>query len=82
MKEKGLSKGELASVVSALGGIEALVDPENEDQQTVELLQYLASRSALRQTARESAYHSAPPSSAMVAQATIGYQPDVWGQWQ
>ncbi len=81
MKVKGLSKGELASVVSALGGIEALVDPENKDQQTVKLLQYLASDQRFDKLL-ENQHVIRTPIVRNGRQATIGYQPDVWGQWQ
>ena len=32
LKEKGMSKGELQSVMRAVGGIEKLVDPKAKDQ--------------------------------------------------
>lgn len=81
MKEKGLSKGELASVASSLGGIEALVDPENKDQQTVKLLQYLASDQRFDKLL-ENQHVIRTPIVRNGRQATIGYQPDVWGRWQ
>ena len=42
MKEKGLSKGELASVAQAVGGLDALIDPDCKDAQLVALVKYLA----------------------------------------
>ena len=42
LAEKGMSKGELTSVMQAVGGIEALVDPDAHDQDTVALITYLA----------------------------------------
>ena len=42
LKEKEMSKGELASVIRAAGGIEAVVDPKAKDQDAVALITYLA----------------------------------------
>ena len=40
-KQKGLSKGELASVVNAVGGLDRLIDDQARDQKTLTLLKYL-----------------------------------------
>ena len=42
LKEKEMSKGELQSVMRAVGGIDAVIDPDAKDQDTVALITYLA----------------------------------------
>ncbi len=42
LKEKEMSKGELQSVMRAVGGIDAVIDPNAKDQDTVALITYLA----------------------------------------
>lgn len=42
MKEKGLSKGELNSVLQAVGGLEELLDEKTKDQKVYLLIKYLA----------------------------------------
>lgn len=81
LKEKGMSKGELQSVLRAVGGIDALVDPKAKDQDTVALISYLAESQKFdkllenQQVLREPIVRSA-------RQATVGYAPDTWGGWE
>ncbi|KIR03894.1 Arsenate reductase [Lachnospiraceae bacterium TWA4] len=42
MKEKGMSKGEFNSVAQANGGMEAMLDLNCKDQDTLALIKYLA----------------------------------------
>ena len=42
LREKEMSKGELQSVMRAVGGLDALIDPKAKDQDTVALITYLA----------------------------------------
>lgn len=42
MKEKGMSKGEFNSVAQANGGMEAMLNLEAKDQDTLALIRYLA----------------------------------------
>ena len=42
LREKEMSKGELQSVMRAVGGIDALLDPKAKDQDTLALVQHLA----------------------------------------
>ena len=55
LKEKEMSRGEFENVSRALGGWQALVDPNAKDKQTLALLDALVRTSSC----------SAPPSSAM-----------------
>jgi len=42
MKEKGMSKGEFNSVAQVNGGVEAMLNPDAKDQDTLALIRYLA----------------------------------------
>ena len=81
LKEKGMSKGELQSVMRAVGGIEKLVDPKAKDQDTVALITYLAESQKFdkllenQQVLREPVVRNGK-------QATVGYEPDVWKAWE
>ena len=65
--QKGLSKGELNSVKQAVGGIENLVDPNCKDKE-----EKLLENPKLLKT----------PIVRNGKKATVGYQPDVWKQWE
>lgn len=81
LKEKGMSKGELQSVLRAVGGIDALVDPKAKDQDTVALISYLAESQKFdkllenQQVLREPIVRNG-------RRATVGYAPDTWGGWE
>ena len=76
MKEKGMSKGELTSVASANGGI-----VNAKDQDAVALFQYIADEDKLEKLL-ESQQIIKTPVVRNVKQSTVGYQPDVWKNWQ
>jgi arsenate reductase len=81
MREKGLSRGEFDSVCQALGGVEALVDPDCKDQQLVTLVRYLgASQKADKVFENQQVIRT--PIVRNGRKATIGYQPDVWAGWE
>lgn len=81
LKEKGMSKGELQSVMRAVGGLEKLVDPKAKDQDTVALITYLAESQKFdkllenQQVLREPVVRNGK-------QATVGYEPGVWKTWE
>ncbi len=81
LKEKGMSKGELQSVMRAVGGLDKLVDPKAKDQDTVALVTYLAESQKFdkllenQQVLREPVVRNGK-------QATVGYEPDVWKTWE
>lgn len=81
LKEKEMSKGELQSVMRAVGRIDAVVDENAKDQDTVALIKYLAESQKFdkllenQQVLREPIVRNG-------RQATVGYQPDVWGGWE
>ena len=81
MKEKGLSKGELASVAQAVGGLDALIDPDCKDVQLVALVKYLPPEQRMEKVL-ENQQILRTPIVRNGRQATVGYQPDVWKGWE
>lgn len=81
LKEKGMSKGELESVMRCVGGIDGVLDCDAKDQDTVALITYLAESQKFekllenQQVLREPIVRNG-------RQATVGYQPDVWKSWE
>lgn len=81
LKEKEMSKGELQSVMRAVGGIDAVIDPNAKDQDTVALITYLAESQKFdkllenQQILREPIVRNGQ-------KATVGYCPDVWKTWE
>lgn len=81
LKEKGMSKGELESVMRCVGGIDGVLDRDAKDQDTVALITYLAESQKFekllenQQVLREPIVRNG-------RQATVGYQPDVWKGWE
>lgn len=81
LKEKGMSKGELQSVMQAAGGIDALVNPDAKDSDTVTLLQYLAADQKFEKLL-DNQQVLCEPVVRNGKKATVGYQPDVWKGWE
>ncbi|MCQ2401742.1 MAG: arsenate reductase family protein [Lachnospiraceae bacterium] len=81
LKEKGMSKGELTSVASALGGIENLIDENSKDKELLKLLEYLVPEDRLEKVLENQKIIKTP----IVRngkKATAGYQPEVWKTWE
>ena len=76
--EKGLSKRELESVISAVGGLDKLIDEKNKDYFEIKYL--LESAKAEKLTEKPSIYKT--PIVRNGKQATVGYCPDVWKNWE
>ena len=81
LKEKGLSKGELTSVMQAVGGLDRLIDEKAKDQETVTLLRYIAEEDKLEKVL-ENPQVLVQPIVRNGKKATVGYQPDVWKEWE
>ena len=80
LKEKGLSRGELQSVVQALGGLDAVIDPECKDEDLLALIKYIVEEDKFQKVLENQAVLKQP----IVRngkQATAGYRPDVWKSW-
>ncbi|MBQ2264832.1 MAG: arsenate reductase family protein [Oscillospiraceae bacterium] len=81
MKEKGMSKGEFQSVMKAVGGLDALIDPKAKDQELLTLLQYLTDADKLEKVF-ENQHLIRTPIVRSGKLATVGFQPDVWKNWE
>ena len=81
LKEKGMSKGEMQSVMRAVGGLEALLDPNAKDQDALALITHLAESQKFdkllenQQVLRQPVVRNG-------RQATVGYAPEVWKGWE
>ena len=80
MKEKGLSKGELRSVCQAIGRIDNLLDENTKDQDALALVKYI-SEDEKEDKILENQQILKTPVVRNGKQATVGYQPDVWKNW-
>ena len=80
LKEKGMSRGELQSVVQAVKGLDNLLDPDAKDTQTLALVKYLVDADKLDKVF-ENQQLIKTPVVRNGRQATVGYQPDVWKAW-
>ena len=75
----GMSKGELASVKTAVGGLDALIDEKSPD---AALLRYLAYDSDREVKLLENPRLFRTPIVRNGRQATVGYQPEIWKSWE
>lgn len=80
MKEKGLSKGEYKSVKQAVGGLENLLNPNCKDKDTFALIKYIADEDK-DEKVLENPQVLRTPIVRNGKQATVGYQPEVWKEW-
>ncbi len=81
MKQKGMSRGELASVVKAAGGFENLLDENCKDRQALALVKYI-SDSSREETILQNQMVIKTPIVRNGRQATVGYAPDTWKEWE
>ena len=81
LKEKSMSKGELTSVMQAVGGMDKLIDLKAKDQDTLALSKYIADEDKFEKLL-ENQQVLLTPVVRNGKQATVGYQPDVWKNWK
>ncbi len=81
LKEKSMSKGELASVMQAVGGMDKLINPKAKDQDALALIKYIADEDKFEKLL-ENQQVLLTPVVRNGRQATVGYQPDVWKNWK
>lgn len=81
LAEKGLSKGELASVANAVGGYDKLIDTNAKDKYAVALAQHTPA-AMLSDVLLENQQILCAPIVRNGRQATIGYAPDIWKGWE
>lgn len=81
LKEKGMSKGELTSVIAAIGGLDMLLNPDARDKDALALVKYIAEEDKLDKVL-ENQQILKTPIVRNGRQATVRYQPDVWKNWE
>ena len=81
LKEKGMSKGELTSVKQAVGGLDKLLDENSKDKNTLFLLKYLSDEDK-EEKLLENQQLLKTPIVRNGKKATVGYQPEVWKNWE
>ena len=81
LKEKGLSKGEFQSVLQAVGGLEAMIDQDHKDKDLLALIKYIT-ESDRAEKVFENQQVLKQPIVRNGRQATVGYVPEVWKNWQ
>lgn len=79
LKQKGMSRGELDSVLRAVGGLETLLDPNAKD---AAMLQYLAFEEDKLERVLENPMLLRAPIVRNGRLATVGYCPQVWESWK
>ncbi|MBP9997532.1 MAG: arsenate reductase family protein [Lachnospiraceae bacterium] len=81
LKEKGMSKGELNNVLSAVGGLDVVINPDAKDQDAIALIKYISPEDKIDKLL-ENQQVLKTPIVRNGKQATVGYQPDVWKNWE
>ena len=76
LKEKEMSKGELTSVMQAVGGIDKLLNPKAKDEETLALIQHLTPSQRFDKLL-ENQQVLAEPIVRNGKKATVGYQPEI-----
>jgi len=80
LKEKGMSKGELTSVVQAVKGLDNLLDTQCKDQDALMLIKYISESDKFEKVLENQQVIKTP----VVRNgkfATVGFMPDVWKTW-
>ena len=75
----GISRRELESVCAAVGGLDAVIDPKAKE---AALIRYLAYETDKLEKLLESPKALRTPIVRNGRQATVGFCPEVWEQWQ
>lgn len=81
MKKYGMSGGEFDSVLRAVGGIDNLVDWSGKNPD-VDLLKYMADQRDKEDKVYENQSLIKLPVVRNGKAATVGYCPEVWGNWK
>lgn len=77
----GMSRGELESVIRALGGLEPLLPRDSKEQEAI-LLQYMDNPQAKMEKLLENPALIQTPVVRNGNKATVGYCPEVWSTWK
>lgn len=79
LSQKGMSKGELDSVLRAVGGLDALIDDKSKGYAS---LAYLAYENDKYAKVLEDPLLMKTPVVRNGRQATVGYHPETWERWE
>ena len=77
LRERGFSKGELNSVLDAVGGMDVLLDQNNKSYCDV---RYLLPDAVFEKVLENPLYLRTPVVRSR-GRATVGYDPETWKQW-
>lgn len=81
MKEKGMSKGEFNSIIKAVGGVDNILDEKCRDKELLTLLRYISDTDK-----EEKIFENQNAIKTPVVRngkfAAIGFQPDIWKNWE
>jgi arsenate reductase-like glutaredoxin family protein len=80
MKEKGMSKGEYQSVKQAVGGRDSMLHMDCKDQDALNLIRYIADEDKDEKILENQQVLKTP----IVRNgklATVGFEPEVWKNW-
>lgn len=80
LKEKGMSKGELTSVIQAVKGMDNVIDQDCKDKDTLALIKYISEEDRLEKLL-ENQQVLKTPIVRNGKQATVGYRPEIWKGW-
>lgn len=80
LKQKPMSRGELESVIKAVGGLDKVID-ENSKSKNAALVKYLASDEAKIEKILEDGLLLKTPIVRNGRQAAVGCQADIWEKW-
>ena len=81
MKKYGMSGGEFDSVLRAVGGIDKLVDWKSKDSD-LDLIKYMADKRDQEDKVFENQGLIKLPVVRNGKAATVGYAPEIWGEWK
>ena len=81
LREKDMSRGEFNSVKQAVGGIDSTINENAKDKDVITLMKYL-SDSDKEEKLIENQQVIKTPIVRNGRQATIGFCPDVWKNWE
>jgi arsenate reductase-like glutaredoxin family protein len=81
LTQKGMSNGEYNSVKQAVGGWEKLLDEKAKDKELLALIKYLADEDK-EEKLLENQKLIRTPIVRNGKKATIGYEPDIWKNWE
>ena len=77
----GMSNGEFESVLRAVGGVDKLINWEKKSPE-IDLMRYMDDRTAKEDKLFEHPELMKTPVVRNGRQATVGYCPEVWKQWE